>query len=459
MRRLAIFASAFVGVAVMAPSAFALPGDPGVFSADPFQLNNQTLEPGCFTRDGVDTHVDLTLPDSDEAHVTVRDGSRHSVDQVLVAAEDGGYRIYNTFDTGSNGSDDDIDPNQTATDLFAPGGGDIDRSDTILCVSDHAAPQNEPYQQEAGGLVSAKNRPIIQPEVTRLGVSAIEPLNTYRVGFGYSVERWYQAPSFDGASAFPAITDPLALPSGNGVVIPFRPDDFPYDARRVNDVDAPAEDFDGPDTNGGQNFVFSRDGDETAWLRDGGTSLLTTVTEGDFPIEWTLRPSLGAPSTERSVEYTAEDLAAWHNEWQAYYAGTGPRPEMKLAPGTNSPRPQQVTIVNPPESAPADPPAQAPAGNTTIVQAPVLTAAGGSCVSNKKVTLRFGKKVKSARISYAGGKASAKRSHGRMVAKLDFSGIVSQANADLSVVKITKRVKHGKKIVKVRDSRIYKLCG
>ena len=57
----------------------------------------------------------------------------------------------------------------------------------------------------------------------------------------------------------------MALPRcRTAVVIPFRADDFPYDTRRVNDVDAPAEDFDGPDTNQGQNFVFSAD-----WRRDG----------------------------------------------------------------------------------------------------------------------------------------------------------------------------------------------
>ena len=37
----------------------------------------------------------------------------------------------------------------------------------IVCVSDHNDDvQNEPYQQEAGGLVSAKNRPIIQPIIS-----------------------------------------------------------------------------------------------------------------------------------------------------------------------------------------------------------------------------------------------------------------------------------------------------
>ena len=44
---------------------------------------------------------------------------------------------------------------------------------TILCVSDHNDNvSNEPYLQEDAGMVSAKNRPIIQPVVTCLGVSA-----------------------------------------------------------------------------------------------------------------------------------------------------------------------------------------------------------------------------------------------------------------------------------------------
>ena len=48
--------------------------------------------------------------------------SPYSVDQVLVAGRYAGYRVYNTFDTGTSGTDADVDPNQTAVDLFGPDG-------------------------------------------------------------------------------------------------------------------------------------------------------------------------------------------------------------------------------------------------------------------------------------------------------------------------------------------------
>jgi len=55
----------------------------------------------------------------------------------------------------------------------------------------HDADEAAPYAQEPGGEVSAKNRPTITPTIAALGVSAIGPLNTYRVGFGYAVSDWY----------------------------------------------------------------------------------------------------------------------------------------------------------------------------------------------------------------------------------------------------------------------------
>ena len=68
----------------------------------------------------------------------------------------------------------------------------MDKRDVIVCISDHEdSGQNEPYEQAADGEVAATNRPIIQPTIAALGVSAIEPLNTYKLGFGYSIERWY----------------------------------------------------------------------------------------------------------------------------------------------------------------------------------------------------------------------------------------------------------------------------
>jgi hypothetical protein len=158
----------------------------------------------------------------------------------LVPSAIDGYKVYNTFE--NTGRADDIGPNYTAVNLFAPdsngidGPDAIDKYNVIVCVSDHGAAQNEPYQQEAGGLVSAKNRPIVAPKVTALGVSAVGPLNTFKIGFGYDIVKWYTAPSFDGAGVFPTVTDPNA--SGGGALPAFvrmdpRPADFGYDARRV----------------------------------------------------------------------------------------------------------------------------------------------------------------------------------------------------------------------------------
>ena len=144
-----------------------------------------------------------------ELQVRVFDIWGHSVDQVLVAGDTSGYRVYNTFDTGSINNDADIDPNQTATDLMAFDGKNVDESDTIVCVSDHEdSGQNEPYIQDGlPGEVAAKNRPIIQPIVAALGVSAVEGLNTYKVGFGYEHRALVRAAHDHGQPAVHAGTD------------------------------------------------------------------------------------------------------------------------------------------------------------------------------------------------------------------------------------------------------------
>jgi hypothetical protein len=409
-------------------SAQALPGDPAIDGLSPYRLDGGDLEPGCFEYSralpgDISDHIDLSLLDAgtlgEDLHVYVDNDAPASVDQVLVA-DSTGYKVVNTFDTGTSDSDPDIDPGQNATQMngFTPN-GTTSVGATIVCVSDHGVGDNEPYAQEADGMVSAKNRPIIQPEVTRLGVSAIEPLNTYKVGFGYSVEKWYTAPSFDGHSAFPMVTDPLAL--GNtfntlptAVVIPFRLDDLPYDTRRVNDVDAPAEEFDGGDTNQGQNFVFSAEGDDTAWLRNGGTSLLTTITEGDFPVQWSLRASQASPGSLREVTFTHDDLLEWEADWQAYYAGTGAKPSIPLAPGSNSPKPTVVKIINPPESAPLPTPANPnPAPVVNVTPAPVVVnqpaaPTGTKSKSNAKKRA-FKKCMKKAKAKSGKAKKRAKR--------------------------------------------------
>ena len=161
----------------------------------------------------------VDLGDSnEELQVRVLDIYRASIDQVLVAGETSGYRVYNTFDTGSINNDADIDPNQTATDMQGFGGEDVDECDTIVCKSDHEdSGQNEPYIQDGlPGEVAAKNRPIIQPTLAALGVSAITNLNTYKAGFGYSVERWYAPHTIADNPVFTLpLTDPMACGPGS----------------------------------------------------------------------------------------------------------------------------------------------------------------------------------------------------------------------------------------------------
>src|SRR4051812_30837850 len=170
--RLALGVSAMVGALALPAAAYAN-GDTAISDPLPgaFRLNSYTLEPGCFVPGrnapaDVDAHFTF---DEDglatEAHVTVSHGASFSVDQVLVPSLRDGYRVINEFDTGTVDNDSDIDPGQTATGLTSPKRF-LDRGEIIVCVSDHPTgdtSSNEPYNQEDGGLVSAKNRPIIAP--------------------------------------------------------------------------------------------------------------------------------------------------------------------------------------------------------------------------------------------------------------------------------------------------------
>jgi hypothetical protein len=335
----------------------------------------------------IDTHIDLkSLVDGDgfvkEMHVTVDDDAPFSVDQVLVPSWYDGYRVYNSFDTGTASDDPDIDPNQTAVDLFAPNGDRIDKDSVIVCVSDHDGEYyNRPYEQQAGGLVSAINRPVIKPFVSCLGVSAIEPLNTYKAGFGYTAKGYNMA---DRAVMLKGIKDPNAVDFNydgvpDAVYIKTR-EDGAYDARRVNDVDSFGEEFGKfPIADYGQTELFLLSGDPTAWTLSNNnhpdtlSNLITFTTQGDLPLKWTVRPSLGAPSTEQFVELTDDDVRAWEASWQAYYDG-GPKPTMRLCPGTNSPAPDNIHVINLPHTSPATP--AAPATVITKETKTVHTVAG-----------------------------------------------------------------------------------
>lgn len=467
MSRFATLVGMFLVFVFAASPAMALPGDPAIDDSSPFRLDEGNLEPGCFHPGrgpvDLDTHLDLTyLMDgviARELHVTVDSSSPVNVDQVLVPSRIDGYQVYNTF--VNTGRAEDIGPNYTAVDLFAPdsnnfdGPDPIDTDDVIVCTSDHGLPQNEPYQQEAGGLVSAKNRPIIVPKVTALGQSAISNLRTYKIGFGYSIEKWYVAPSYDGANTFPfnpTVSDPNAVPSPTfGGLLPAfvrlnpRLDDLPYDARRVNDVDQSGEDFDNPKTDYGQTRLFKQSGDLTAWTSSNNNNpdtlghLITFNAQGDLPMQWSLRPSLAAPSSLREVTFTDDNFEAWNNGWQNYYCGKGAKPTLPLAPGTNSPDPRNCAVV-----------VNGPVINTTTA---TTTVVAPGCVGNRRVTMVFGKAVKRAKVRFNGKTIRAHKSGSRLVARVSLRGIKGQPGQ--YVVMVTTVKKHGKTIER---TRLFKLC-
>ena len=232
---------------------------------------------------------------------------------------------------------------------FRGAGDDVDESDTIVCVSDHEdAGQNEPYAQEPGGEVSAKNRPTITPKIAALGVSAIGPLNTYRVGFGYAVEDWYDEYRIVDLPPFLMDwTDPQAAgdnPDGSNtpshLLIKHRIAGPVFDASssgpgvmRVNDIDVAGEAFDDPHyerSNYGQTEVFNVAGDPQSWcLGDnctpapGGSRLLTFTTQGDLPISWSLKASLATASKLRTITLDAAFLDQWHESWANWCAHLG----------------------------------------------------------------------------------------------------------------------------------------
>jgi hypothetical protein len=410
--------AAGVGLMAFASPAMALPGDAAIESSSPFRLNPYTLEPGCTTRAYTDEHIDIaSLVDGDfreELHVTVGKSSPVSVDQVLVPGVGGGYAVYNTFDTGSIDDDADIDPNQTGVDMFGPEGTSyIAKSDVIVCVSDHDPYQNEPYIQEDGGLVAAINRPTVVPKVTCLGASAIEPLNTYKAGFGYTLERGYDVTR---PVQLLGITDPNAVDfNGDGtpdaVYIRAR-EDGDYDARRVNDMDAFGEEFGHHDiADLGQTELFKLSGDETAWTLSNNnrpdtlSNLITFTTQGDLPLTWTVRASLAPSDSKRSVTLDDAFLRNWEASWQAYYDGAGPKPSLRLCPGTNSPARDNVT---PTPATPKPAPAAPSTVTNTITRevTTVQTVAGPTTVVTSKA-VKASKKAKKASCMR---KAKAKKS-------------------------------------------------
>jgi hypothetical protein len=473
--KLVPFVGALMASAIFASSAAAVPGDDAISNPAPgeFRLTAGTLEPACFDLGRLlsgATGLDASSFDADflpNEELRLWNLSHLlplsvDIDQVLVPSEIGGYRVYNQFDVGNNENANSITPGDVGSEMFAPdanGNGNsdlIEEDDVILCLSDeNTASQNEPYNQEDGGLVSAKNRPIIQPTITGVGVSAVEPLNTYKVQFGYNVEQWYEAPSFDGFALVPTVTDPQADDSPTfGGDLPSDVDidnrsDGPYDARRVNDVVTPSESFLGPFFHG-QTEEYDQVGDATAWLLDdftNGVGEVTLITQGDFPLSHTLRPSLAAPSSERTVEMTRADLAAWEQSWQDYYDGKGPLPSLDLPPGTNAPAPDdEVNITLPPAVVNVVPP---PVSNTATTTNTTVNAA---CVSNRKVRMRLAKKARKGTIQVEGqNRKKAKRSDGRLRAVANLKGMEGPGRVTVTI----REFYNGKWHVRTKS---FKLC-
>jgi hypothetical protein len=224
--------------------------------------------------------------------------------------------------------------------MYAPDHNFIDRADVIVRVSDHKDDVlNRPYVTSGlDGQLATPDRPIFQPKVAALGVSAVEGLNTHKVGFGYSTIQWYKP--FAEAGLGP-ITDPQQF--ADHVLIKYRADQ--PGVARVNDFDD-FDDFDefGEEFNDphsekagyGQPIVLHKNGDPFAFLNkslpgtvDGGgwpaafreltadqtsaMGLLTFTAQGDLPLKWTVKASL-APDNRtyrRSATLTDKDLRDW----------------------------------------------------------------------------------------------------------------------------------------------------
>ena len=459
--RLVLFLSALAAtfaVGTTASLADSSYGDKAVADDVPtFRLNPYTLEPGCYlARDLADAHVDFG--DSvKSAHIQVRPRANFSVDQALIPGKKSGYVVYNAFDTGTSANDPDIDPDQTGVNLEAGGGDDVDKRDIVVCISDHEdSGQNQPYEQAADGEVAATNRPIIQPTLAALGVSAIEPLNTYKLGFGYSIERWYAPHMIADVPPFTlALTDPqgfLKDPDGIFTHVFVKTRAEQPGVRRVNDIDDFGESFADPHSeksDHGQPEVFNVNGDPQAYLHNSVTApdgsgrgplgLLTFSTEGDLPISWTVKASLAPERYMRDVDLTDDEFRAWERSWQAYYCG-GPKPTMALAPGTNAPAPRASTcVVNPPPPA-----APAVTNNTTIIQSAATVS--NRCVSGRSVRLALSKKAQKGAIRYVGSNGArtvkARRSNGRLRATADFRG-VSAESGTYAAVSVREKMKKG----------------
>jgi hypothetical protein len=470
------------------------------------------LEPNCFPTASlpqvdvgdVNTSLDLTLL-----------AGTYSIDQILVPGANTGYRVHNTFDTGTINNDSDIDPGQTAINIDAPmrrnpATGTLVQDNVapaglanaiIVCISDHEdGGQNEPYAASTEGNseardaneVYAKNRPIIRPTIAALGQSAVGPLKTYKLGFGYSIEKWYSLATFADTPPFsvplrdpnafsldkvvPDLTTPdptdtrrvIDTEAGH-VVLPPRINGPRFNAvhdgpgvLRVNDIDIASEPFGDPhfEPSGyGQTTVFNVSGDAQSFCLGGACAGLITIgAQGDLPISWHLKASMASVSSLRTVTFTPAQFDAWEQGWQDYYCGKGPHPTLPLAPATNSPTPRGACpAVNPPEARPTTAPQVQVTVAAPVVSAPSATAPApraSTCTSKRMIKFVWPKAAKSGKLVYRGRTAVAKRSNGRLRATADLRGMTATPGDYMRVTRHMVK-KNGKKS---RSTSSYKVC-
>ena len=454
--------------------------DAAVSGAAPgnFRLNVNRLEPNCyqaFALPGVD------IGDVNTSLDVINGNNTWSIDQMLVPGQNTGYRVVNTFDTGTVNSDPDIDFGQVSVNIDGPmrrvaltntlALDNVAGALVIVCVSDHDdAGQNEPYAANTAGdngsrdanEVYAKNRPVIQPTVASLGQGAFQGVKGYKLGLGYSVAKWYTTANANAGGETPLLrlTDPMgfsldklvttpvlggtttavAIDTAAGhVSIPPRIAGPRFNAvtdgpgvLRVNDVDFATESFGSPhfeDSDYGQTTTFNVRGDAQSFCLGGNScaGIAAFGAQGDLPFSWSVKASLASVDSMRSVSFTPAQFDAWEQAWQNYYMGRGAKPTLPLTPGTNSPDPRPgISIVNAPEIRVGSAPAVA-VSNTV-----------GKCTGHRLVRFKFNKKASAGKIRYNGSTVHAAMRDGRLRATANLRGIVANPGAKTRIVKSTK---------------------
>ena len=280
--------------------------------------------------------------------------------------------------------------------------------------------------------VYAKNRPIIKPTIASLGQGAVRGIKGYKLGLGYSVEKWYSTANAGAGGETPLLrlTDPMGLlldklttvpvlggtsttatidDAAGHVSIPPRIAGPRFDAvtdgpgvLRVNDIDIASEDFGNPHfepANYDQTDVFEVRGDAKSFCLGGFScaGIVAFGAQGDLPIKWTVKASLAAVESMRDVSLTPAMFDAWEQGWQDYYCGKAAHPALPLTPGTNSPDPRGScpVVVNLPETRPtAAPQVVVTPAPVTIVNAAAPAAAKPAAPATKKAKKATAKQKK-----------------------------------------------------------------